>query len=153
MFLLRVVQALEKAKIPHAIVGGYAVALHGAVRGTVDVDLVIRLTEANLVRAENSLRTLGLESRIPVRARDVYRFREEYIRNRGLTAWSFVNRYRPSELVDIILTDDLAGMKIERIRIRGRTLKVASIDDLIRMKKGTGRPQDREDVRALRKLQ
>lgn len=152
MFLLRVVWALAAARVPHAIVGGYAVALHGAVRGTVDVDLVIKMTERNLVRAEKALGAIGLESRIPAEAEEVFRFRKEYIRNRGLTAWSFVNRSRPSEVADIILTYNLADMKTVRFRIRGQTLKVASIDDLIRMKRGTGRPQDLEDIKALRKL-
>ena len=152
MFLLRVVGALDAARVPHAIVGGYAVALHGAVRGTVDVDLVIKMTETNLVRAEKALGAIGLESRIPAEAEEVFRFRKEYIRNRGLTAWSFVNRSRPSEVVDIILTHNLADMKTVRFRVRGQTIKVASIDDLIRMKRGTGRDQDREDIKALRKL-
>ena len=62
MFLLRVTAALAKARVPYGLVGGYAVALHGAVRGTMDIDLVIRLEEAQFVRAERALRSIGLRA-------------------------------------------------------------------------------------------
>lgn len=41
MFLIELCQSLEQHNVRYALVGGYAVALHGAVRGTVDVDFVI----------------------------------------------------------------------------------------------------------------
>lgn len=60
MFLKRVVQALEKHKVHYAIVGGYAVALHGAVRGTIDIDLVISLNEKSFILAEAALLSIRL---------------------------------------------------------------------------------------------
>lgn len=152
MLLLRVAKALDGARVPYALVGGFAVALHGAVRGTVDVDLVVRLREAVFQRTEKALMALGLQSRLPVTASEVFRFREEYLRNRNLRAWTFVNPSRPSEIVDVILSEDLDRMEVERFTIQNQAVRVASIADLIRMKQGTGRPQDREDVKALRRL-
>src|SRR5258706_7452648 len=109
MLLLKVINSLDRARVPYALVGGFAVALHGAVRGTVDVDLVIRLREADFRRTERALNALGLQSRLPVTASEVFRFRDEYVRNRNLLAWTFVNPSRPSEIVDVILTEDLGG--------------------------------------------
>lgn len=152
MLLLRVAKVLDGARVPYALVGGFAVALHGAVRGTVDVDLVVRLREAVFQRTEKALMALGLQSRLPVTASEVFRFREEYLRNRNLRAWTFVNPSRPSEIVDVILSEDLDRMEVERFTIQNQAVRVASIADLIRMKQGTGRPQDREDVKALRRL-
>ena len=152
MFLLRVTGSLTKARVPYALVGGYAVALHGAVRGTVDIDLVLRLEEKQFVRAERALKSIGLESRLPVTAQEVYRFREEYLRNRNLIAWSFVNPSCPSELVDIVLTHDLSTMKTQTMRVQGRQIRVVALDDLIRMKQMSGRLQDQEDIRALQAL-
>ena len=40
-------QLLAAAKIPHAIMGGVAVCLHGYQRNTVDVDLLIRQEDAD----------------------------------------------------------------------------------------------------------
>ncbi|MBN4050080.1 hypothetical protein JYT17_00500 [Nitrospira defluvii] len=82
MFLLRVVDSLEKQGVPYALVGGHAVALHGAVRGTIDLDFVIHLNERGFKSAEQALLNIGLKSRLPVSAEDVFRFREEYIKNK-----------------------------------------------------------------------
>src|SRR6266704_4439068 len=142
MLLLRVARAFDRTRVPYALVGGCAVALHGAVRGTVDVDLVIRLRESDFVRAERALISLGLQPRLPVTAAEVFRYREEYIRNRNLTAWSFVNPALTSEIVDVIITEDLARMRVRRIKVGRQTVRVASIEDLVRMKRASGRPQD-----------
>ena len=48
MFIHEICAALEHAEVSYAVVGGYAVALHGAVRGTVDVDVVIQWSLQNL---------------------------------------------------------------------------------------------------------
>jgi hypothetical protein len=152
MFLLRVIEALRSARVAHALVGGYAVALHGAVRGTVDIDIVLRFGEQQFVAAEQALAGIGLRPRLPVTAVEVFRFREEYIRNRNLRAWTFVNPDKPSEIVDVILTHDLGKMKVVRKRVQGTMVPLVSIDDLLAMKRRTGRPQDVEDAKALEKL-
>jgi hypothetical protein len=146
------VGALEKRKVDYAIAGGYAVALHGAVRGTVDIDIVLRFTKKNLLAAEAALRDVGLQSRLPVKGDEVFDFREEYIKNRNLLAWNFINISNPTESVDIILTDDLRNLKTKRIRSGEKTLRVISIDDLIKMKEKSNRGQDLEDIKALRSL-
>ena len=152
MLLVRVAAALEAAKVPYALVGGYAVALHGVVRGTVNIDLVLNFRLSQFEGADTALRSIGLTPRLPVTAAEIFRFREEYVANRDLRAWSFVNAADPSEIVDVILTHDLAGLKTKGVRVQGRTIKIVAIDDLIRMKKAAGRPQDLEDVKALRTL-
>ena len=146
------IEALEKRKVDYAIAGGYAVALHGAVRGTVDIDIVLRFTKKNLLAAEAALRDVGLQSRLPVKGDEVFDFREEYIKNRNLLAWNFINISNPTESVDIILTDDLRNLKTKRIRSGEKTLRVISIDDLIKMKEKSNRGQDLEDIKALRSL-
>lgn len=152
MFLYELVDAMDQADVPFAIVGGYAVALHGAVRGTVDIDIVIRMAKKHYLAAEAALRSLGLTPRLPVSAAEVFDFREEYIKNRNLIAWSFLNPADPTQVVDIIITHDLSKLRITNIRSGGRTLPVLAIADLIDMKKAGGRPQDLEDVRALEEL-
>jgi hypothetical protein len=153
MFLLRVIEAFGKASVPYAVAGGYAVALHGAVRGTVDLDLVIRLRKADFQSAEKVLLGLGFKSRLPVTAADVFDFREEYRKNRNLVAWSFSNPTNPSEVVDIILTHDLARLKTKKMKVQKHVIHVLAFNDLIRMKRESGRPQDLEDIKALEALQ
>jgi hypothetical protein len=43
-------RVLAEAKIPHAVMGGVAVCLHGYQRNTVDLDLLIRKDDAKAVR-------------------------------------------------------------------------------------------------------
>jgi predicted nucleotidyltransferase len=152
MWIFKVIDAFEEKRVQYAIAGGYAVALHGAVRGTIDLDLVILLSEKNLLAAEAALKKLGLQSKIPVDAHDMARFRKEYIKNKNLIAWSFVNPQDPSQIVDIIITHDLKTMKTKTISIEGRKIKILSLESLIQMKTESDRPQDREDVRALKEL-
>ena len=152
MFIQKVIRALEKHHVKYALVGGYAVALHGAIRGTVDVDIVIALTKVSLESTENALGKIGLQSRLPVTAEDVYRFRKEYIENRNLAAWSFINPDNPLEVVDILITEDVNNLTTVTRQAFGMKIKVAAIPDLIALKKISGRPQDIEDIRALEKL-
>ena len=152
MLIDRVVTSLRRARVRFAIAGGHAVALHGAVRGTVDLDLVLALSRGNFTAAEAALNGMGLESRLPLKAEEVFDFREEYIRNRNLIAWSFVNPADPTEIVDIILTEDLDSMQVELVPLGRLRLPVVAVADLIRMKEKSGRPQDLEDVKALRSI-
>lgn len=43
-------EVLEAAKIPHAVIGGIAVCLHGYQRNTVDLDLLVRKEDSELIR-------------------------------------------------------------------------------------------------------
>ncbi|VAW94233.1 hypothetical protein MNBD_GAMMA19-1230 [hydrothermal vent metagenome] len=152
MFLLALTNALDKHRVKYALVGGYAVALHGAVRGTVDVDIVIQLKQSAFNKAEQALMELGLQPRLPVSADDVFLFREEYIKNKNLIAWSFSNPDNPTEILDIIITEDLNDMEPVIKNVMGKNIRVADIASLIAMKTRSGRPQDIEDVKALQKI-
>jgi hypothetical protein len=152
MFLLQLIEALDNNRIRYALVGGYAVALHCVVRGTVDVDLAIRINKGEFRKTEKALNGLGLKSLLPVTADDVFTYREEYIRNRNMKAWSFVNPDRAGEVVDILITEDVSDLKTVTKTIASRKVRVAVIPELIRMKTGTGRPQDEVDIKALKEL-
>jgi len=153
MFIKKVTDALNKAGITYALVGGYAVALHGVIRGTVDLDFVISLEQKQFDAVEKALNDIGLEPRLPISANEVFQFREEYIEKRHLVAWSFINQENPLEVVDIIITHDARQMNTDRLSVDGMTIHVATKKELIAMKKASGRPQDIEDIRALESLQ
>lgn len=63
MLLIEIATGLQKDKVPFAIVGGYALALHGIVRATMDVDLVLNLKLKYFENAERVFKKIGLESR------------------------------------------------------------------------------------------
>ena len=148
----KICAALREAGVRYAIVGGHAVALHGAIRGTVDIDIVLTWNKKSLAAAEKALNEIGLVSRLPISANDVFNFRTEYVENRNLVAWNFYNPVDLSEQVDIIITYDLKGKRTKRIDLTDGPIQVLSIKDLIDMKRQSSRPQDIEDVAALEKL-
>lgn len=150
MFIHDICSALEKAKVPYAIVGGYAVALHGAVRGTVDVDVVIEWSLKNLQDTERAFKQIGLVSLIPITAETLFHFRDEYIANRNLIAWNFYHPSNPLNQVDIIINYDLKiANNTKVIKNSLGAIRILSLNDLIKMKNASGRPQDIEDVKAL----
>lgn len=152
MFINKVCQALEHHRVRYAIAGGYAVALHGAVRGTMDVDIVINWDSRTLRDTEKALEGIGLVSRLPVSAEDVFQFRDEYVSNRNLVAWNFFNPEDASQQVDIIIIYDLKGKgRLRRDTVEG-PIQVLGLRELMDMKRESGRPQDLEDVKALEKL-
>jgi hypothetical protein len=150
MFIHDICSALDKAKVPYAVVGGYAVALHGAIRGTVDVDVIIEWSLKNLQDTENAFKQIGLVSLIPITAETLFHFREEYIQNRNLIAWNFYDPSNPLNQVDIIINYDLKSPRnTKAIKTFQGTIRILSLNDLIKMKRASGRPQDLEDVKAL----
>ncbi|MEQ9022354.1 MAG: hypothetical protein RLN82_06285 [Pseudomonadales bacterium] len=151
-FLESVCRAFDQAGVRYAVVGGYAVALHGAVRGTVDVDCVINWSQKSLKQAEAALNDIGLESRLPVTAEDIFQFRDEYIQNRNLLAWSFYNPGDLSQQVDLLIHFDLKGKRTKEFRLGDQVIKVLNKEALIAMKRQSGRPQDLADIRALEHL-
>lgn len=152
MLLVEVARAFELGGVRYAVVGGYAVALHGAVRGTVDLDLVLELDRANYEAAEAALLSLGFQARLPLRASDVFDQRLDHIRHRNLLAWSFVDPKDPSRLVDILIAYEAVPLSTIVKTIGGVRVQVLDKRELIAMKTASGRPQDLEDVRALEHL-
>ena len=153
MWIEQLIDALERHKVKYAIVGGYALAFHGVVRGTVDIDLVLKINLANYRNAEKALAEIGLTSRLPVGADEVIDFRDEYISNKNMVAWNFRDPNDPTKDVDIIITQNLSAMKIDKFKVGQRMLPVVSVRDLIKMKRKSGRLQDIQDIEALEKLE
>jgi hypothetical protein len=145
-------RSLKSHDVDYAIVGGAAVALHGVVRGTLDVDVIVNLEPANLARMERAMAAIGLVSRLPLTAAVVSSQRESLVRDRNLIAWSFVRPDRPIDVVDVIIAEDLAGKNTVVRTIRGYEVRVLAIDELIAMKTLANRSQDIEDVASLKRL-
>lgn len=148
-FFDRLLDALKQHEVSYSLVGGYAVSLHGAPRGTVDIDCIIEHNEQQFLAVEQALNKIGLKSKLPVTAREVFHFKSEYITRRGLVAWSFVNPSNPLECVDIIITHDKVNHKTVQLGYGDRFISVIALDELIRMKRESNRKQDQEDIKLL----
>jgi hypothetical protein len=150
--------ALQAADVRFVVVGGMAVVLSGHVRMTVDLDLVVDLAPEPAARAMDALTALGLHPRVPVRPADFAdaRVRQEWIDTKHMQVLSFYDPQHVAREVDVFVA---YPMEFERLlagavptRTGDRTLLVASVDDLITMKRAAGRPQDLADVEALQRI-
>lgn len=153
-----VLAALERADVRFVVVGGVAVVLHGHPRMTADLDLVIDLAAEPAGRAIAALVDLGLEPRLPVDPRtfadpDV---RRAWAEERNLTVFTMLDPKDPLLDVDLFAASPLPFDELwERatlVHLDGQTVRIASLDHLIAMKKTAGRPQDLADVAALEAL-
>jgi predicted nucleotidyltransferase len=150
--------ALEESSVRYVVVGGLAVVLHGYARLTADVDLVVDLAEGEAIKAVEALTGLGMVPRAPVAARDFADpdKRRAWVQDKGMRVFSMHDPRKPLVEVDLFvdppfLFEELYA-RAEPIEIGDRRVRVASIEDLIEMKRRAGRPQDEEDVAALRAI-
>ena len=68
-----------------------------------------------------------------------------------IIAWNFYNESNPTVQVDIMISHDISEFKSEKFIASGVEYKVISKDDLIAMKKESGREKDLLDIKELSK--
>lgn len=138
--LLAICRALAEHGARYLLIGGFAVVLHGFVRTTKDIDLLVDASDENIRRVKRALSVL------PDRAAN-------------LIADDEVRRYTVVRIADEVVVDLLekacgidfseAEPEIEWIEVEGVSMPVASKALLIRTKQ-TRRPSDQADVDFLR---
>ena len=152
MFLLKICESLSAANINYAVVGGYAVALHGAVRGTVDIDLLIEWQKGQLIAFEKCMNNLGLISKLPIDAEQLFHFKDDYIKNRNLLAWNFYHPKDMTQQVDLVINYSLRTNDVIEKWVGNQSIQILNKKRLIAMKQQAGRPQDIEDIKSLELL-
>ena len=140
--LVTVCRLLNEGGVRYVIVGGFALALHGAVRATKDVDVLIDPTIDNARRALKALRglTYGISRELDpaeVVAKPITIIGDDPRVDLLTLAWSV--RYADAE------------PRMLRVRIEDVEVPYADLDTLIRSKQ-TGRLQDRADAETLEEL-
>ena len=157
IFYEEILKAFQKQKVKYVIVGGFAVNLLGSMRSTADLDILVEMSDDNLKKIVKILQKHGYRVRQPVKPMSIAdrQTREDWIKNKRMKAFNF---YREDELeeVDIIIESPVsfkeARKSCVRIKIDKLTLPVISIDNLIKMKKKTGRAIDKLDIEELKKI-
>ena len=147
--------ALERSEVRYVVVGGLAVVLHGHPRLTGDVDLVVDLSPAEATKAIDSLTGLGLRPRAPVDPRSFAdeATRNRWIRDKGMRVFSMWDPRNPLREVDVFVDHpgpfDGLWSRAEVVALESTRVRVASIGDLITLKRLAGRDVDRLDIQAL----
>lgn len=144
----RVVHALNAAGVSYVVVGGLAVAAHGVVRATRDLDLVADSEPANMERLAGALGKLGGEHPVdsaltadnlarPISMKVLTRVGEVHVLNRmpGTPAFSEIHADR----VLVEIADDVE-------------VPICSLRHLRQMKRASDRPRDAVDLIELDEL-
>jgi hypothetical protein len=134
------VAALNQNKVEFVIVGAHAVAFHGYVRGTKDLDVLIRSTQENIPRVLAALKDFG--------------FGSLGLKEADLTGDNAVQLGYPPNRVDLL--SGLSGVDTEKVwksRVKGtyqgHPAYFISRECLLANKRAAGRGQDRLDVEKL----
>src|SRR3954454_4440045 len=145
-------QVLAKHGVECIFIGGMAAYLQGSPLPTNDIDIVPARDRDNLGRLSKALKALNAK----VRAGDeVFPFDHDADSLAAGTIWNLTTKYGD---LDITFTpsgtqgyDDLKRDAIE-VTIRGTTVKLAALVDIVRSKEAAGRDKDRRALPILREL-
>jgi hypothetical protein len=140
--LVTVCSLLNGAGVRYVVVGGFALAFHGLIRATKDVDILIEPTLENAGRALTALAGLpfGIAGDLDpsdVVAKPITIIGDDPRVDLLTLAWSV--RYAD------------AAPRIQTVQVEGVAIPFADLDTLIRSKQ-TGRLQDQADVEALKRI-
>lgn len=154
-----IVRALHEYRVRYLIAGGMAVSAHGYVRFTKDVDLVLQLLPANILRAFAALAPLGYKPIIPVTPEQFAdpATRESWVRDKNmmvLQLWSDTHRETPIDLfaAEPFNFDDEYEHALIKPLYGQIAVRFVSVRTLLVMKQNAGRDQDKIDVEQLRLL-
>ena len=91
MFYQSIIRKLNKAGIRYAIVGGVAANLHGHIRMTADLDIILLMRKDNIAAAVNILLRKGFNCKLPIDPMGLAdpATREDWIANRNMKALNF----------------------------------------------------------------
>jgi hypothetical protein len=140
--LIRAVDALRNADVPYAICGGLAVVIHGYVRLTDDIDLLI--LPADIPKAKQALQSAGFGFSNP----------EPLVLPHGQADSLKIHRMLRMEGEEHLILDLIeANESLQSVwntkqdyAWEGRSIHVVSREGLVHMKRKAGRPQDLADI-------
>lgn len=142
-------EALVSAGVDFVVIGGIAVLLQGYPRNTRDLDIAFAPDAANLKALAGVL--VGLDARLRDVDRDLPFVPDErtlqgieLLTLETSAGWLDVQRRTPG-----VESYERLRRHADRVDLDGVAVLVASVDDLIAMKRAAGRPLDEIDIAAL----
>ena len=151
-----VLREFEKQKVRYLLVGGMAFNLLGGYRNTLDMDILVKMTDENLLKIVRILKKAGYRVKQPVNPEMIAdkKTRRDWIENKNMKAFNFYKSERSYEEVDIIIDSpvsfDKASKDAVRVKLGNLTLHVISKKNFIIMKKKAGRDRDLDDIKDLK---
>ena len=152
-------ETLNASGSRYVVVGGVAVVLHGHARLTADLDVAVDLAPEAARAVIEALLASGLRPRAHVDAADFAdsSIRRRWLDEQGMRVFSLWDPDDPLRSVDLFVESPVDFEELyarsNEIDVGGISVRIASIPDLIDMKRRAGRPQDLDDIEALRVIE
>lgn len=149
-----ILEVLERHRVQHVVVGGYAAELHGSARRTVDVDVVPETSRENLSRLADALRELGAR----IRTDAVVGGLPFSTSAEALAGTKMLNLVTPFGELDLTFSPSGTSGYPDLVRgavprdVGGVQVRIAALADVIRSKEAAGRRKDAEALPELRAL-
>lgn len=145
--------ALNAAQVRYIVVGGLAVNVHGYLRFTKDLDLVLKMVPENIERTLDVLDDLGYRPTVPVDARQFSDpdQRKNWIEEKGMQVFQFWSNDHAETPIDLFVKEPFPfeeeyQRSLVKLLYNSLDVHFVSIPTLIDMKKTAGRDQDRIDI-------
>jgi Nucleotidyl transferase AbiEii toxin, Type IV TA system len=140
---------LAHAKIDFVVVGGVAIVVQASPRFTRDLDICYATDKANLARLGSLL--VSLEAKLRGVDDDVPFVPDARMLRRTQMLTLTTREGDLDLLVDPPGSPGYAALRrrADVIDLAGASVRIASVEDLISMKRAAGRPQDQVDVESL----
>lgn len=154
-----VFEALNDMQVRYVVVGGLATVLHGYARLTADIDLMLDLEPEEARKGLDALTKYGMVPRLPVDPHDFAetRIRRHWIEEKNMRVFSMWKPDEPMLSIDLFaehpIAFDAVWSQAEVIALGPVSIRIASIPDLIALKRLAGRPQDLIDIEKLIEIQ
>jgi len=158
MKIAELLQSMSDRQVQYVLVGGLAVQLHGFLRATFDIDLVLAMNDSNLTRFIAVAKDYGLVPAIPVPIESLANAGQidQWHREKGMLAFSLRENRVGGSVVGVLVRPEVSFEKLINTAVMGqlfgRRVPIASIDDLLVMKRCANRPKDLLDIAALEKI-
>jgi hypothetical protein len=153
-------EQLQQTDLEFIVCGGMAAIIHGVERTTLDLDLSVSLTPANVPKLVQAVEHLGLRPRVPVNPAILANGEEvdRMIQEKHAVVFTFIDPANPFFQLDIFLLPELRYEKLapfsEVHTFRGNPLRVLTAQKLLELKEAIEppRPKDQMDIQILRQL-
>lgn len=141
--VLKIINSLNQHNVNYVIIGGYAIILHGYLRATEDLDIMIEFTEKNVKNLQTALKSIYNDDDI------------DDINLSELGSYPVIRYGTPDNFyIDVIsglgTKFSYSDIEIVRKNIDSISIPFASISSLYEMKKDTYREKDKLDMLFLR---
>ena len=149
---------LANSKAKYLVVGAVAIGLHGHPRATFDLDILPYLDQENLDKIIKTLTKLGYHPRQQIKLEDIKdpEIRKYWHDKKNLVALSFIKPKEPYNTIDLLLYQPIDFREcFERrdyVTIRGKKIYIASVKDLLELKRLSNRDKDKNDIIVLERM-